>query len=70
MTLSKNALIGDIEEELSSQGRVVVRGFGVFELKKRKGHKARNPATGEAIDVPEHNRVSFRPSTVLKDKFR
>ncbi|RMG29723.1 MAG: hypothetical protein D6732_17260 [Methanobacteriota archaeon] len=37
-----------------------VRGFGYFEWKLTEPRKARNPRTGEAIDVPSRPKLSFK----------
>jgi len=34
--------------------------FGVFEVKRRKARKARNPRTGEKVDVEPKNVVVFK----------
>ena len=46
---------------LAEDGRIELRNFGVFEVRRRGPHKARNPRTGEAIFVPEKSRVIFKP---------
>ena len=38
---------------LAAQGRVELRNFGVFEVRRRVARKARNPRTGEKVDVAE-----------------
>ena len=40
-----------ISETLAEDGRVEIRGFGVFFVKKRKPRKGRNPRTGETVQV-------------------
>jgi len=42
-----------ITVSLSRHNRVEIRGFGSFVAKKRKARKARNPKTGEVVNVPE-----------------
>lgn len=54
-----------IASALISGHSVAIRGFGTFEVRVSSGHKARNPATGEQVWVPERNRVVFRPSEKL-----
>jgi nucleoid DNA-binding protein len=49
-----------IIDALIAEGRIELRGFGVFEVKKRKARKARNPRTGQAVLVPEKHTVSFK----------
>lgn len=49
-----------IIETLETDGRIELRNFGVFEVKQRKPRKARNPKTGEEVQVPAKARVSFK----------
>lgn len=46
--------------------RVELRGFGVFETKRMKPKKARNPKTGEVVFIPERDKITFKPSKILK----
>jgi integration host factor subunit beta len=39
-----------------------------FELKPRKGRVARNPRTGERVQVENHGVASFRPGRELKER--
>ena len=55
---------------LVSQGRIELRNFGVFEVKQRKARKARNPRTGEKVDVPPKNVVTFKPGKEMEEKVR
>jgi integration host factor subunit beta len=42
-----------IVETLVEERRIELRNFGVFEVKARAARKARNPRTGQRVDVPE-----------------
>jgi DNA-binding protein HU-beta/integration host factor subunit beta len=42
-------------------GRLELRDFGVFEVRARKARRLRNPQTGEPVEVPETQVVTFRP---------
>lgn len=42
--------------------KVVLQGFGTFEMKTRAAHTGRNPGTGLAIEVPETTRLTFKAS--------
>ena len=44
-----------IVETLVEDGRIELRNFGVFEVKKREPRKARNPRTGAEVYVPAKN---------------
>ena len=51
------------------EGRVIeLRGFGTFEVKTRKGRKARNPKTGDAVEVIDHGVAVYRPGRELKNR--
>jgi len=49
-----------IIETLETDGRIELRNFGIFEVKKRKPRKARNPKMGEVVRVPSRKVVSFK----------
>jgi len=57
-----------ITEALVKEGRIELRNFGVFEVKKRKPRKARNPRTGEKVKVPARLVVTFKPSREMKER--
>jgi nucleoid DNA-binding protein len=57
-----------VTDVLLREGRVEIRGFGTFELVRRKARKARNPRTGSHVDVPATTVVRFKPSRLLKDR--
>ena len=58
-------VLSSIEEELISTGRVELRGFGSFSLVIRRRKPARNPRTGELVEVPERVGVRFRLSETI-----
>jgi len=47
--------------------RIELRNFGVFEVKQRAARKARNPRTGERVDVPPKNVVTFKPGKRMEE---
>jgi nucleoid DNA-binding protein len=59
-----------IVETLVEQGRIELRNFGVFEVKQRAARKARNPRTGERVDVPPKNVVTFKPGKKMEERVR
>ena len=44
---------------------VIMRGFGTFKAKSVPARTGRNPTTGEVIEIPEHIKVTFKPSKVM-----
>jgi integration host factor subunit beta len=59
-----------IVETLVEERRIELRNFGVFEVKKRAARKARNPRTGERVDVAEKYVVTFKPGKEMEEKVR
>jgi nucleoid DNA-binding protein len=59
-----------IVDTLLEVGRIELRNFGVFEVKKRKARKARNPRTGDRVDVPPKNVVTFKPGKEMEERVR
>lgn len=59
-----------IVETLVREKRIELRNFGVFEVKKRAARKARNPRTGERVDVAEKFVVTFKPGKEMEEKVR
>lgn len=57
-----------IIETLVSEGRIELRNFGVFEVKQRAARKARNPRSGEKVDVPEKFVVTFKPGKEMEEQ--
>jgi|SRR5208282_4260247 len=53
---------------LVAEGRVELRNFGVFEVKKQKPRQARNPRTGEKVMVGERFTVTFKPGRVVEER--
>jgi integration host factor subunit beta len=60
--------LGEVKTALEDNQSVELRGFGTFEIRKRKGRaKARNPKTGEIVSVEDHAVVAFRSGKDLKN---
>lgn len=57
-----------IIDTLVEERRIELRNFGVFEVKKRAARKARNPRTGERVDVAEKFVVTFKPGKEMEEK--
>ncbi|MEM1225341.1 MAG: HU family DNA-binding protein [Planctomycetota bacterium] len=59
-----------IIETLVREGRIELRNFGVFEVKSRAARKARNPKTGQQVDVPQKSVVTFKPGKIMEQRVR
>jgi len=62
-----DAFITTITETLQQGEKVQLVGFGTFEVKDRPTRKARNPRTGETIDVAPSKAPVFKAGKALKD---
>ena len=56
-----------IMEALVKGDKVVISGFGTFEVKKREARIGRNPKTKEEIQIPATKVPAFKPGKALKD---
>lgn len=56
-----------ITRSLKKGEEVSIAGFGVFVVKRSAPRTARNPKTGEMVQVPATNRPKFRAGKGLKD---
>ncbi len=63
-----NAFISSVEEALVKGEKVVLVGFGTFEVRKRAARKGRNPQTREEITIPASIAPVFKAGKGLKDK--
>lgn len=60
-------IIDSIVDSLKSGNEVSIAGLGIFSAKMRNARTARNPRTGETIQVPEMRVPKFRAAKALKD---
>ena len=57
-------------EDLEVGGTIELRGFGTLGVKQRRSRLARNPKTGEPVEVPSRKAVFFKPGRDMKQKIR
>ncbi len=60
-------LFESIKEALAKGGKVEIRGFGNFKLRARNARKARNPKTGDAVEVPPKKVPYFKVGKELRE---
>ncbi|MCK9235456.1 MAG: HU family DNA-binding protein [Acholeplasmataceae bacterium] len=62
------AFTDTVMETLSQRGeKVVVTGFGTFEVRNRAQRTGKNPRTGELITVPAQKSPAFKAGKLLKE---
>ena len=61
-------MVSSIEDALVAGEKVVLVGFGTFEVKQRAQRKGRNPQTKEELTIPASKAPVFKAGKGLKDK--
>jgi len=61
-------ILGEISQSLISGGRVELRGFGAFSVRKRDARTARNPKNGDEVKIGERNAIYFRTGKELRER--
>ncbi len=59
-----------LTDSLVQEGRVELRNFGVFQIKRREARLGRNPRTGEAVPVAPKCTVTFKPGKEMELRVR
>ena len=62
-----NAVLDAVNEGLKKDGKVVLPGFGSFEVRSRTARVGRNPRTGEQIKIKASKVPAFKPGKGMKD---
>lgn len=63
----REQVIADLISEIRINGNVTLRGFGTFKVKAMPARNARNPRTGEQVQVPARNKLTFTPAKAMKE---
>ena len=59
--LALNCILGQLTNAIVQGERIEIRGFGSFNLHHRPPRIARNPKTGEAVNLPAKVALHFKP---------
>ncbi len=62
-----DAVLAGINEGLASDGKVVIPGFGTFEVRTRTARVGRNPRTGEQMKIEASRTPAFKPGKAMKE---
>ena len=55
-----------IKDAMAEHKNIEIRGFGTFKVRERKSRLARNPRTGDPVEVPPRAVPVFKPSKELR----
>ncbi len=63
-----DGFLNAVKEALAEGENIEIRGFGTFKVRRRRTRMARNPRTGDAVEVPARTVPVFKPSKQLRSK--
>ena len=63
-----NCLLKQMVNALMVGEHIEVRGFGSFDLRHHAPRRARNPKTGETVNLPARVTIHFKPGSELKER--
>lgn len=66
-TRAIDATFEAITESLKKGDKITLLGFGTFAVARRDARMGRNPQTGEMVNIPARNAVTFKAGTQLKN---
>ena len=65
------AVLGDFVSHVTRQlvkgDKIRLTGLGILQVRDRPARTARNPATGESVQVAASKKIAFRPAKELKE---
>ena len=61
-----DAFLDAVKHSLAEQRNIEIRGFGTFKIRRRKTRMARNPRTGDPVEVAARPVPVFKPSKELR----
>jgi len=65
-----NSFIDIVSEELKSNGKITMVGFGTFAVAHRKQKTGVNPKSGAKITIAAKNVPVFKPGKALKERVK
>ena len=68
MELALNCILGQMADALAKGKRIEIRGFGSFDCRHRPPRIARNPKSGEGVNLPAKIAVHFKPGSEMRDR--
>jgi len=63
-----DGFLNAVKQALARGESIEIRRFGTFKVRERKPRTARNPRTGEAVEVPARTVPVFKPSDHFRRK--
>lgn len=61
-------MVQSMGEALVDGRRIELRGLGTFQVKEYRPRRARNPRTGDGVDLPARVRPAFRMGKEIRER--
>lgn len=68
VALALDCILKMMSDALGQGERIEIRGFGSFSLRHRPARIARNPKTGETVNLPAKAAMHFKPGKEMRDR--
>lgn len=65
-----SSVISIMTQQLQDGNTVAMQGFGTFEVRKKLERISINPATQQRMLIPPKLVLTYKPSAILKEKFK
>ena len=65
-----SSVISIMTQRLQDGNTVAIQGFGTFEVRKKLERISINPATQQRMLIPPKLVLTYKPSAILKEKFK
>ena len=65
-----SSVISIMTQQLQDGNTVAIHGFGTFEVRKKLERISINPATQQRMLIPPKLVLTYKPSAILKEKFK
>lgn len=65
-----SSVISIMTQQLQDGNTVAIQGFGTFEVRKKLERISVNPATQQRMLIPPKLVLTYKPSAILKEKFK
>lgn len=65
-----SSVISIMTQQLQDGNAVAIQGFGTFEVRKKLERISINPATQQRMLIPPKLVLTYKPSAILKEKFK
>ena len=65
-----SSVISIMTQQLQDGNTVAIQGFGTFEVRKKLERISINPATQQRMLIPRKLVLTYKPSAILKEKFK